>query len=159
MKKNITLKGYNQIVETFEKLKKEKDYWVKEKQIAATFGDRSENAEYISAKENIRNIDRELFKLNRVLENTLPVDISKRNKKDFILFGSIVVLNKISDEGEEEEMTVEIVGTEELVYVQKVSEHICISNISPLGKKLLMKKEEEEVDVNTFTYEILKIIC
>lgn len=53
MKKElITQVGFRSFLDEFNKLLKiEKPYWVKQKEIAAQFGDRSENAEYISAKD------------------------------------------------------------------------------------------------------------
>ncbi len=50
-KELITEFGYKRFVKEFKQLAEvEKPYWVKEKEIAAQHGDRSENAEYISAK-------------------------------------------------------------------------------------------------------------
>ena len=41
----ITKHGFEKIVEEFKALLKQKSFWVKEKEIAAQLGDRSENAE------------------------------------------------------------------------------------------------------------------
>ena len=72
----ITKHGYEKIVEEFKRLLKEKSYWVKEKEIAAQLGDRSENAEYIAAKEQIRNTDKRLRFLDKIINNSEVIDIS-----------------------------------------------------------------------------------
>ena len=77
-KELITNFGYEKILKEFKYLYETvKPYWVKEKQIAAQHGDRSENAEYISAKEEIRNTDKRLRFLNRIINNSDVIDISK----------------------------------------------------------------------------------
>ncbi|XPV54128.1 MAG: GreA/GreB family elongation factor [Halarcobacter ebronensis] len=78
MNELITEYGYQKFVKEFNKLLKvEKPHWVKEKEIAAQFGDRSENAEYISAKEMIRNIDKRLRFLDKIIKNSDVIDINK----------------------------------------------------------------------------------
>lgn len=153
----VTLEGYDEITRVFSILKKEKEYWVREKQIAAQLGDRSENAEYISAKENIRNLDKRLFRINNILGIVNMVDISKRKSSDMVLFGNVVKLLKIS-ENEESELVVRLIGTHELLYLQKNVTEVCISNISPLGRKLVGKSVGEVVFVNNIDYEIIEII-
>ncbi len=154
----ITKEGYDEIVRIFTKLKKEKIHWNKEKQIAAAQGDRSENAEYISAKENIRIIDRQLYKINYVLENSRIAETPKKINLDIILFGDSVRLLKTSQSNEMEEMVVKIVGTNELIYVGKINKSLCISTISPLGNKLLGVTVGFELEVNNVLYEVLEII-
>jgi len=153
MKNIITLEGYDEITSLFSKLKLEKEHWVKEKQIAAQQGDRSENAEYICAKANIRDIDKRLYRINWILNNTRAVNVKDRKKSDKILFGSTVKLLK----DDTEELIVKIVGTHELIYIQKITDCLCISNISPLGKRLMRKEVDDDVDINSFNYEILEI--
>ena len=75
-KELITKYGYEKIVKEFKALLKEKSYWVKEKEIAAQLGDRSENAEYIAAKEQIRNTDKRLRFLDKIINNSEVIDIS-----------------------------------------------------------------------------------
>jgi len=154
MKDLITLEGYNEITRLFKKLQEEKKHWVKEKQIAAEQGDRSENAEYQAAKENIRIIDKQLFKLDRIINTSQAVDISKRTNNDIILFGSNVKLLK----NEKEEVCYQIVGTNELIYLQKIKEGcLCISNISPMGKELFRKEIGDTFELNDNEYKIISI--
>ena len=152
----ITIEGYDEITRLFNDLKTQKEHWVREKQIAAQQGDRSENAEYIAAKENIRNIDRQLYKIQAILNKAKIADTRKRQNKERVLFASELVLIKMQ-KGKEEELNIKIVGTNELQYVQKVTKALCISNISPLGKELMGKREDDVVKVAEIEYEIIEI--
>jgi len=152
-KELITQQGFQGFVDEFNTLVKiEKPHWVKEKEIAAAFGDRSENAEYISAKEMLRNIDKRLRFLEKIINNSDVINIDEL-PHDRVNFGSqVVVLNQDS----EEEKTFIIVGTFETnPSLNK------ISNISPLGRVLLGKNVGDEVEFiingTTFYYEILSI--
>lgn len=152
----ITIEGYDEITRLFKQLKEEKEHWVREKQIAAQLGDRSENAEYIAAKENIRNIDKRLFKIQAIRSKAQIADTRKRKKPNIVLFGSIVSILKIENDTEEE-MSIKIVGTNELQYVQKITKELCVSNISPLGSQLMGKKEGEVINIGKIEYEIEEI--
>jgi transcription elongation factor GreA len=151
----ITQQGFQTFVEEFNTLLKiEKPHWVKEKEIAAAFGDRSENAEYISAKEMLRNIDKRLRFLDKIIKNSDVIDIELL-PHDRINFGSKVLLVDLQSE---EEKTFSIVGT----FETNPSENK-ISNISPLGKVLLGKHIGDEIEFSinkvTYYYEILAIEC
>lgn len=154
MQKNlITEIGYKKIVAEFKNLAEvEKPYWVKEKEIAAQHGDRSENAEYISAKEMIRNIDKRLRFLEKILNNSTVIDTAKLPHKK-VNFGSEIKLLNLETN---EEKTYIIVGTSETNPKENM-----ISNISPFGKMLLGKELNEEfefiINNQTFEYEVLSI--
>lgn len=137
----ITKNGYEKIVEEFKGLLKEKSFWVKEKEIAAQLGDRSENAEYIAAKEQIRNCDKRLRFLDKIINNSEIIDISKIPHTK-VNFGSHVV---IEDLDTDELKTFIIVGTFEV----NINENK-ISNKSPFGKALLGKSlnQEFEFEIN-----------
>ncbi|WP_421717030.1 GreA/GreB family elongation factor [Arcobacter arenosus] len=152
-KELITEFGYKRFVKEFKQLAEvEKPYWVKEKEIAAQHGDRSENAEYISAKEMIRNLDKRLRFLEKIINNSTVVETSKIPHEK-VNFGSEV---KVLDLDKEEEKTFIIVGT----FETNPNEYK-ISNKSPLGKVLLGKElgEEFEFTINNkvFEYEIIDI--
>ena len=152
-KELITEYGYQKIVFEFNNLLKiEKPHWVKEKEIAAQHGDRSENAEYISAKEMIRNIDKRLRFLDKIINNSDVIDTSKIPHEK-VNFGSSVTLLDL--ETNEEKIYI-IVGT----YETNPNENK-ISNKSPFGKALLGKQlnEEFEFQINsqTFEYEVIAI--
>ena len=148
----ITKHGYEKIVEEFKRLLKEKSYWVKEKEIAAQLGDRSENAEYIAAKEQIRNCDKRLRFLDKIINNSEVIDISLIPHTK-VNFGSKVVLEDLDTN---EIKTFIIVGT----YEVNINENK-ISNKSPLGRALLNKTLNEEfefsINDNFFEYQIISI--
>jgi len=152
-KELITSFGFDSIVKEFKNLLEiEKPYWVKEKKIAAQHGYRSENAEYISAKEQIRNLDKRLRFLNKIINNSEVIDISKIPHKK-VNFGSQVT---VFDFNENKEKIFIIVGTHETNPNENK-----ISNKSPLGKVLLRKELNDEfefrINENILEYEILKI--
>lgn len=152
-KELISTYGYEKIVKEFKNLlEKEKPFWVKEKRIAAEHGDRSENAEYISAKEQIRNIDKRLRFLDKIINNSNVIDVDSL-KHEKVNFGSqVTLLDLIS----EEKKIFTIVGTYEI----NLNENR-ISNKSPLGKVLFGKSKHEEfefqINSQVFEYEVLEI--
>ncbi len=154
MKKDlITIYGYKKFLEEFNNLLKvEKPFWVKEKEIAAQFGDRSENAEYISAKEQIRNIDKRLRFLDKIIQNSEVVNIDEI-PHDRVNFGSKVILLDLNTQVQKEFI---IVGTYETNPNRNQ-----ISNKSPLGRELMGKKVFDEfeflINEEIFEYEIIKI--
>ena len=148
----ITKNGYEKILEEFKALLKQKTFWVKEKEIAAQLGDRSENAEYIAAKEQIRNTDKRLRFLDKIINTSEVIDISliPHNR---VNFGSKVV---IEDLNTNENKTFIILGTHETNPNENK-----ISNKSPLGRAFLGKKIDEEfefkINETFYEYQIISI--
>ena len=139
----ITKNGFEKIVKEFKALLKQKTFWVKEKEIAAQLGDRSENAEYIAAKEQIRNTDKRLRFLDKIINNSEVIDISliPHNR---VNFGSEIL---IEDLDTNEFKTFIIVGTHETN-----PNNNKISNKSPFGRALIGKNIEDE-----FEYKIISV--
>ncbi len=154
MKKElITIYGYKKFLKEFNHLLKvEKPFWIKEKEIAAQFGDRSENAEYLSAKEQIRNIDKRLRFLDKIIQNSEVVNM------DEILYDRVNFSSKVTliDLNSQEKKEYIIVGT----YETNPNKNQ-ISNKSPLGKELMGKKVSEEfefsINEKVFEFQIIKI--
>ncbi len=149
----ISEQGYKRFYEEFNNLYKiQKPHWVKEKEIAAAFGDRSENAEYISAKEMLRNIDKRLRFLDKIINYSQVVQIDKIPHSK-VNFGSKVDLIDLETN---QNKTYTILGT----YESDPSKDI-ISNKSPLGKLLLGKDIGDEIELKindkTYSYEITDI--
>ena len=148
----ITKNGYEKILEEFKALLKQKTFWVKEKEIAAQLGDRSENAEYIAAKEQIRNTDKRLRFLDKIINTSEVIDISliPHNR---VNFGSKVV---IEDLNTNENKTFIILGTHETNPNENK-----ISNKSPFGKALIGKNIDDEfefkINDNFYEYQIISI--
>ena len=59
---------------------------------AAALGDRSENADYLYGKKRLREIDRRLSHLSRVLKAAKVVDPSSQTSRDQVRFGATVEL-------------------------------------------------------------------
>ena len=148
----ITKNGYEKILEEFKALLKQKTFWVKEKEIAAQLGDRSENAEYIAAKEQIRNTDKRLRFLDKIINTSEVIDISliPHNR---VNFGSKVV---IEDLNTNENKTFIILGTHETNPNENK-----ISNKSPFGRALIGKNIDDEFEFNIndnfYEYQIISI--
>ncbi|WP_338244232.1 transcription elongation factor GreB [Aurantiacibacter hainanensis] len=76
---------------------------------AAGNGDRSENGDYIYGRKRMREIDRELAFLAKVMKHAKVVDPSQQPDRTRVFFGATVI---IADE-DDEERTVTIVGDKE----------------------------------------------
>lgn len=106
---------------------------------AAGNGDRSENADYIYGKRRLREIDKRLGQLNDKLSRAEVVNIATL-KSDKIVFGATVEL-------EDEDGGIfkyQIVGEDETD-----AEKGKMSWKSPVGRALLGKKIEDDVEVKT----------
>ncbi len=118
---------------------------------AAAQGDRSENAEYIYGKKQLREIDARIRFISKRLEVLNVVDQLPTDRKR-VFFGAWVRL--INDRGEEAEYR--IVGPDEFDM-----QAFYISIDSPLARALLSKQGGEEVEVRTpkgtMVYELLEV--
>jgi transcription elongation factor GreB len=76
---------------------------------AASLGDRSENADYIYGKRRLREIDRRLGYLARIMKQAKVVDPAKQQARDQVRFGATV---ELADE-DDNRRTVTIVGNDE----------------------------------------------
>ena len=149
----MSLEGYDLLVEEFKYLlEEEKPKVAHEKLVAAAQGDRSENADYHAAKEKLRFIDKRLFYLNKMIQNSKIIDPTLHNHKK-ISFGSTVYVTNI-DTDEEERYT--LCGV-----LESEPENGLISIHSPLAKAMIGKEEEDEFRVKLplgmKEYEIEKI--
>ena len=112
----------------------------REVQVAAAHGDRSENYEYKLGKKKLREIDGEIFRLQKKLEAFEVVDPLARPKTKQIFFGATVT---VEDE-DGEESTFQIVGSDELT---DANDRQRISYEAPIGRALLGKKPGDAVTV------------
>jgi transcription elongation factor GreB len=106
---------------------------------AAAEGDRSENAEYLYRKKELREIDRRIRYLQKRLPGLQVIDRAP-GSRDKVFFGAWVTLE---DEAGEES-TFRIVGADEIDPRQG-----WISVDSPLARALLKKSLDDEVAVPT----------
>src|SRR5690242_3102260 len=127
----ITPAGFKRLADelTFLRFKKRPEV-VSALADAAAEGDRSENAEYIYRKKQLREIDRRVRFLGKRLDNIAIVDPRDQRRRDHVFFGAEVTV--ADDQGEEH--TYRIVGVDEVEGSQGV-----ISWKSPVGRALLGK--------------------
>ena len=76
---------------------------------AASLGDRSENADYLYGKRRLREIDRKLAHLARIMKDAKVVDPAKQQDRNQIRFGATV---ELADE-DDKRRTVTIAGDDE----------------------------------------------
>ncbi len=136
--KYITAEGYKRLDEEHDYLwKKKRPEVTRILSEAAAEGDRSENAEYIYRKKELREIDARVRFIRKRLENMTVVDrIPTDTEKVF--FGAWVTI----ENNEGAEMTYRIVGPDE--FDPKLN---YISMDSPMGKALLGKTLDDEISI------------
>lgn len=149
----MSLEGYDILVEEFKYLlEEEKPKVAHEKLVAAAQGDRSENADYHAAKEKLRFIDKRLFYLNKMIQNSKIIDPSLHSHER-VSFGSTVRVVNIETDEEE---TYTLCGV-----LESEPENGLISIHSPLAKALIGKRVGDEFKINlpkgSKEYEIEKI--
>ena len=118
---------------------------------AAAEGDRSENAEYIYRKKELREIDRRVRYIRKRLEQVKVVD-RLPDDLDRVFFGAWVTVE--DEEGEEHRYR--IVGPDEIDLTKGL-----ISVDSPLARALLKKTIDDEVVVGLpegeAVYSVVKV--
>lgn len=114
-------------------------------------GDLSENAEYDAAKDEQRDVEARIEKIEEILKNVEIYDDAK--KTDKVSMGSKV---KILDVELNEELEYKIVGSQEANILKGK-----ISNESPIGRALIGAKVGQVVTVETengnFDYKVIEI--
>lgn len=149
----ISKEGFEKYKEEWERLKYvERPEMINQVQAAAAEGDRSENAAYTYGRMRVREIDRRLRELDRILdgakivENVAPEDGSIR-------FGANISLIDVKTKRQKKYC---IVGEKEIDPLQGK-----ISMKSPIGEALMGKKKGDTVQVQAprgvISYEILEV--
>jgi len=140
-KNYITPQGYQKLARELEFLRHTKrPEVVNALADAAAEGDRSENAEYIYRKKQLRQIDSRLRFLAKRLDAAVVVDAREQRQKDTVFFGATVTIE--DDRGREH--TWRIVGSDEID-----SGAGLISWRSPVGRGLIGRKLGDTVVVAT----------
>lgn len=119
---------------------------------AASLGDRSENADYIYGKRRLREIDRRLGYLAKVMKQAKVVDPAKQEARDQVRFGATV---ELADENDSHR-TLTIVGDDE---AEASAGRIGWS--APIARALIGAKVGDErivrLPVGEKSYEIIDI--
>ena len=135
----ITPEGYRTLAEELQALWKRRARVTRALTAAAAEGDRSENAEYIYRKKQLREIDRRIRYLQKRLPDLKVVNTSPTDRER-IFFGASVTLE--DDTGSE--LVYRIVGADEFDPAKG-----WISVDAPLARALLAKTLDDEVQVDT----------
>ena len=135
----ITAAGYTKLDEELKALWKRRAYVVKILAEAAAEGDRSENAEYIYRKKELREIDYRIRYLQKRLPDLKVVNNQPANPQQ-VFFAAYVTL----EDKQGDEKTYRIVGPDE--FDPKKG---WISMDSPVAKALMKKHIDDEVKVKT----------
>lgn len=133
----ITKEGYDRIYAELGELWKKRRRVTEKLKTAAAEGDRSENADYIYRKKQLREMDRRLGYLSRRVDavsvvDRIPDDIDK------VFFGAWVT---VADE-DDNKTEYRVVGADEFNADQN-----WISMDAPLGKALLGKSLDDELQI------------
>ena len=121
----------------------QKAIWLRRREVvaalaaAAAEGDRSENAEYIYRKKELRELDRRIRYLQKRLPELNVVEQKPANTER-VFFGATV---RLEDE-DEAVVTYRIVGSDEFDHAESY-----ISVDSPLARSLLKRELGDEVEV------------
>ena|SRR5579862_9141588 len=137
-KNYITRAGHRRLTEEFDFLRgKKRPEVVSALADAAAEGDRSENAEYIYRKKQLREIDRRLRFLAKRLDIAVIVDPTEQKRRDRVFFGATVTVE--NEDGVT--VTYRIVGADETGDAGDISWR------SPVGRALLGKALGDTVSV------------
>jgi transcription elongation factor GreB len=147
----ITRDGFQSLQEELQALWKRRTRVTRALAAAAAEGDRSENAEYIYRKKELREIDRRVRYLQKRLPE-LKVVSAPPSDQARVFFGAWVTLE--DDTGRE--YSYRIVGTDEFDPARG-----WISMDSPMAMALMKKALDEDIRVRTpegsFEYRIVRI--
>jgi len=135
----ITRQGYQALADELKALWKRRTGVTKALTAAAAEGDRSENAEYIYRKKELREIDRRIRYLQKRLPD-LTVVSAPPSDPARVFFGAWITL----EDNDGQQVTYRIVGADEFS-----PEKGWISMDSPMACALMKKTVDDEVQVET----------
>ncbi len=135
----MTPDGHRALVAELAQLGEERSRVVQGVADAAAEGDRSENAEYIYGKKRLREIDRRMRFLKKILDAAVVVDPAV-DRGDKVYFGATVVL----EDADGTTLEYQLVGEHETDAARGR-----ISYRSPVGAALMRKSVDDEVKVET----------
>lgn len=146
----MTPAGYKAIEQEIVELKKQRPQKIKNLAAAAALGDRSENAEYTTSKQELGRLNSRLHYLSKQLQYA---DVVEPADNDILDIGKFVTIEFMDDH---DQLTYQMVGKQEANLDQKK-----ISFTSPIGKALDKHKVNDIVTVNSpagsYQVKIIKI--
>lgn len=149
----ISKEGFDKLMEEWKRLKfVERPEMQRQVGAAAAEGDRSENAAYTYGRMRLREIDRRLRQLDRIIDHAKVIEAAPPADGS-IRFGATVTLSEIKTG---KLRTYTLVGVQEIDPIQGK-----ISVNSPVGTALIGKKKGDTVSVTiprgTVNYSIAEI--
>jgi transcription elongation factor GreB len=149
----ITPQGFARIRAEYEQLfSSERPKLVETIAWAAANGDRSENGDYIYGRKRLREIDRRLSYLSKVMKSAKVVDPARQEQRDTVRFGATI---ELADE-DDERRVITLVGEDEADASAGQ-----VSWAAPIARALIGAKIGEERTVRLpageKSYEILAI--
>lgn len=149
----ITPQGFARIRAEYEQLfGTERPKVVEVVSWAASLGDRSENADYLYGKKRLREIDRRLSYLSKVMKAAKVVDPARQEQRDTVRFGATV---ELADE-DDERRVLTLVGEDEADASSGQ-----ISWAAPIARALVGAKVGDErivrLPAGEKSYEIMRI--
>ncbi|MCF2514035.1 transcription elongation factor GreB [Sphingomonas sp. G124] len=149
----ITPQGFARLRAEYEELfSVERPKIVETVSWAASLGDRSENADYLYGKKRLREIDRRLSFLAKVMKLAKVVDPAKQGQLDTVRFGATI---ELADE-QDERRIITLVGEDEAD-----ASNGQISWAAPIARALIGARVGDErlvrLPAGEKSYEILSI--
>jgi transcription elongation factor GreA len=136
----ITKAGMNKLQQRIRHLAEvERPQIIKRVAIARAQGDLSENAEYKSAKEMQRHLDKELDHL-KTRSTKLKVIDPASIPKDCVRFGAYVTVKELDSN---QTVVYHLVGIDEVNFPEENAEQVSIA--SPIGSSMIGKKPNDKV--------------
>jgi transcription elongation factor GreA len=118
---------------------------------AREFGDLSENAEYSSSRQDQERNEARISEIEHILANVQVITATGKSGK--VVLGSVVTLKSADNKTTKQ---FQVVGTVEANPLEGK-----ISDESPIGRVLIGKKQDEEVEIKTpaetTTYKVIDI--
>ena len=156
----LTVEGKEKIEKELLELRTVKRKEIAEKiKLARSYGDLSENSEYDEAKNEQAMVEAKIAELEQTLKIAVVIDESD-GLGDKIRHGSVV---KVQFSNSKDESLIEIVNSYDVVNsTDDDSEHILVSEDSPMGSALIGKKAGAKVSfeapVGTVKLKVLEIV-
>jgi len=139
---HITPGGYKKLKEELHKLKTvDRQEVIKSIEYARSLGDLSENAEYETAKNKQSFVEGRIQELDAKIGRAEIIDPAKISNKDRVVFGLSVTLEDVESG---DILKYQIVGEDETD-----PDNGLISISSPIGKALIGKEIDDDVQVRT----------
>lgn len=155
----LTAEGLAKLEDELENLRTVKRVENSERiKVAISYGDISENSEYDDAKNEQAFIEGRILELEQMIGTATIIDATNASvKKDVVGLGSVVVIEDLDPEDEEDrEQKYTVVGTTEADPFEGR-----ISNESPIGAAILGQKVNSVVTVRTplgdHQYKLIKV--